>query len=170
VGVCRCVGGRKGGGRQKARTGDVHIADTCGAVAVSDMPDVPGPPFPTTTTSARAHMYANPHAQAMDRAHRLGQRRTVHVYRLLMRDTLEERVLGLQVSLAHKVLSITDWNSLCFYQRLREHRSDAALVLGLHVSNVSRQVMSGDTVQAPGAGPVVAPEPTENVSLSHCVC
>ncbi|KAG1666532.1 hypothetical protein FOA52_014429 [Chlamydomonas sp. UWO 241] len=34
--------------------------------------------------------------QAMDRAHRLGQTRTVNVYRLLMRDTIEEKVMGLQ--------------------------------------------------------------------------
>ncbi|KAG2490891.1 hypothetical protein HYH03_010808 [Edaphochlamys debaryana] len=34
--------------------------------------------------------------QAMDRAHRLGQRRTVSVYRILTRSTLEERVMGLQ--------------------------------------------------------------------------
>lgn len=35
--------------------------------------------------------------QAMDRAHRLGQKRTVNVYRLLTRGTLEERIMGLQV-------------------------------------------------------------------------
>ena len=34
--------------------------------------------------------------QAMDRAHRLGQKRTVNVYRLLMAGTLEERVMSLQ--------------------------------------------------------------------------
>ena len=34
--------------------------------------------------------------QAMDRAHRLGQRRTVSVYRVLTRGTLEERIMGLQ--------------------------------------------------------------------------
>jgi TATA-binding protein-associated factor len=34
--------------------------------------------------------------QAMDRAHRIGQTRTVNVYRLLMQDTLEERVMSLQ--------------------------------------------------------------------------
>lgn len=34
--------------------------------------------------------------QAMDRAHRLGQRRTVNVYRLLVGGTLEERVMSLQ--------------------------------------------------------------------------
>lgn len=32
----------------------------------------------------------------MDRAHRLGQRRTVNVYRLLVRGTLEEQIMGLQ--------------------------------------------------------------------------
>ena len=32
----------------------------------------------------------------MDRAHRLGQTRTVNVYRLLTRGTLEERIMGLQ--------------------------------------------------------------------------
>jgi SNF2 family DNA or RNA helicase len=34
--------------------------------------------------------------QAMDRAHRLGQRRAVTVYRVLCRGTLEERIMGLQ--------------------------------------------------------------------------
>ena len=32
----------------------------------------------------------------MDRAHRLGQTRTVNVYRLLMKDTVEEKVMSLQ--------------------------------------------------------------------------
>lgn len=34
--------------------------------------------------------------QAMDRAHRLGQKRVVTVYRLLLKDSLEERIMGLQ--------------------------------------------------------------------------
>lgn len=34
--------------------------------------------------------------QAMDRAHRIGQKRVVNVYRLITRDTLEERIMGLQ--------------------------------------------------------------------------
>ncbi|KDD73604.1 hypothetical protein H632_c2014p0, partial [Helicosporidium sp. ATCC 50920] len=34
--------------------------------------------------------------QAMDRAHRLGQRRTVQVYRLVVRGTLEEDIMSLQ--------------------------------------------------------------------------
>ncbi|KAK2076336.1 hypothetical protein QBZ16_000861 [Prototheca wickerhamii] len=34
--------------------------------------------------------------QAMDRAHRLGQRRAVNVYRLLLESTIEEEIMGLQ--------------------------------------------------------------------------
>ena len=34
--------------------------------------------------------------QAMNRAHRLGQRRALSVYRLLVRGTLEERTMGLR--------------------------------------------------------------------------
>ncbi|KAG0242090.1 TATA-binding protein-associated factor mot1 [Actinomortierella wolfii] len=34
--------------------------------------------------------------QAMDRAHRLGQKRVVNVYRLISRGTLEEKIMGLQ--------------------------------------------------------------------------
>lgn len=34
--------------------------------------------------------------QAMDRAHRLGQKRVVNVYRLIARGTLEEKIMGLQ--------------------------------------------------------------------------
>ncbi|GAA5967385.1 hypothetical protein JCM11641_000529 [Rhodosporidiobolus odoratus] len=34
--------------------------------------------------------------QAMDRAHRLGQKKVVNVYRLIMRGTLEEKIMGLQ--------------------------------------------------------------------------
>lgn len=34
--------------------------------------------------------------QAMDRAHRLGQKKVVNVYRLIMRGTLEDKIMGLQ--------------------------------------------------------------------------
>eukprot|EP00354_Favella_ehrenbergii_P009229 CAMPEP_0170472490 /NCGR_PEP_ID=MMETSP0123-20130129/14523_1 /TAXON_ID=182087 /ORGANISM="Favella ehrenbergii, Strain Fehren 1" /LENGTH=127 /DNA_ID=CAMNT_0010740817 /DNA_START=32 /DNA_END=414 /DNA_ORIENTATION=- len=34
--------------------------------------------------------------QAMDRAHRIGQMRTVIVYRLIMRDTIEDKIMNLQ--------------------------------------------------------------------------
>nr|GMD10900.1 TATA-binding protein-associated factor BTAF1 isoform X1 [Ipomoea batatas] len=46
--------------------------------------------------------------QAMDRAHRLGQKKVVHVHRLIMRGTLEEKVMSLQrfkVSVANAVIN-----------------------------------------------------------------
>jgi len=30
----------------------------------------------------------------MDRAHRIGQKKVVNVYRLIMRNTLEEKIMG----------------------------------------------------------------------------
>ncbi|CAI7916135.1 unnamed protein product [Closterium sp. NIES-54] len=44
----------------------------------------------------------------MDRAHRLGQRRTVNVHRVIMAGTLEEKVMGLQrfkLSIANAVVN-----------------------------------------------------------------
>lgn len=46
--------------------------------------------------------------QAMDRAHRLGQRKVVNVHRLIMRGTLEEKVMSLQkfkLSVANTVIN-----------------------------------------------------------------
>ncbi|XP_024523098.1 TATA-binding protein-associated factor BTAF1 [Selaginella moellendorffii] len=46
--------------------------------------------------------------QAMDRSHRLGQRRVVNVHRLIMRGTLEEKVMNLQrfkLSIANTVIN-----------------------------------------------------------------
>ncbi|KAJ0247023.1 TATA-binding protein-associated factor BTAF1 [Hirschfeldia incana] len=46
--------------------------------------------------------------QAMDRAHRLGQKKVVNVHRLIMRGTLEEKVMSLQrfkVSVANTVIN-----------------------------------------------------------------
>lgn len=46
--------------------------------------------------------------QAMDRAHRLGQRKVVNVHRLIMRGTLEEKVMSLQkfkLSVANAIIN-----------------------------------------------------------------
>jgi TATA-binding protein-associated factor len=42
--------------------------------------------------------------QAMDRAHRLGQKKVVNVYRLIMRGTLEEKIMGFVCHLIHSSL------------------------------------------------------------------
>ena len=50
--------------------------------------------------------------QAMDRAHRIGQKRTVNVYRLITRGTLEEKIMGLQKFKLHLANSVfTEENS-----------------------------------------------------------
>lgn len=36
--------------------------------------------------------------QAIDRAHRIGQKRVVHVYRLIARGTIEHRILGWRIT------------------------------------------------------------------------
>ena len=47
-------------------------------------------------------------AQAVDRAHRIGQTRRVMVYRMVAEDTIEEKVLALQERKAQLLSSLTD--------------------------------------------------------------
>ncbi|CAH8594806.1 unnamed protein product [Dicrocoelium dendriticum] len=44
--------------------------------------------------------------QAMDRAHRIGQRRTVSVYRLITQDSIEEQIMNLQAFKLHLANSV----------------------------------------------------------------
>jgi SNF2 family DNA or RNA helicase len=47
-------------------------------------------------------------AQAVDRTHRIGQTRNVMVYRLIARDTIEEKVMALQARKAVLFSSVID--------------------------------------------------------------
>merc|ERR1712115_600232 len=44
--------------------------------------------------------------QAMDRAHRIGQNKVVNVYRLITRNTLEEKIMSLQQFKIHTAKSV----------------------------------------------------------------
>jgi SNF2 family DNA or RNA helicase len=47
-------------------------------------------------------------AQAVDRAHRIGQTRNVVVYRMISKDTIEEKVMALQARKAALFTSVID--------------------------------------------------------------
>ncbi|KAL4458077.1 hypothetical protein ABPG75_012942 [Micractinium tetrahymenae] len=51
--------------------------------------------------------------QAMDRAHRLGQQRTVNVYRLLVRGTLEEQIMSLQRFKLDVAATLVNQDNMC---------------------------------------------------------
>jgi len=46
--------------------------------------------------------------QAMDRAHRIGQKRVVNVYRLITRATIEEKIMSLQKFKLHTARTVID--------------------------------------------------------------
>jgi SNF2 family DNA or RNA helicase len=51
-------------------------------------------------------------AQAVDRAHRIGQQRTVLVYRLVATDTIEEKVMELKARKAALFSQVVDEDAL----------------------------------------------------------
>ncbi|XP_057836707.2 TATA-binding protein-associated factor BTAF1 isoform X2 [Cryptomeria japonica] len=95
--------------------------------------------------------------QAMDRAHRLGQRKVVNVHRLIMRGTLEEKVMSLQkfkVSVANAVINAENasLNSMDTTQLLDLFTTSA---LSGKVASSSKNLENDETsnnVNAIGAG------------------
>jgi len=59
----------------------------------------------------------NPHSdlQAMDRAHRIGQDKTVNVYRLITKDTIEEKIMQLQERKLAMSNAIINTENSCLY-------------------------------------------------------
>ncbi|KAJ2828045.1 TATA-binding protein-associated factor mot1, partial [Coemansia furcata] len=83
--------------------------------------------------------------QAMDRAHRLGQTRVVNVYRLITRNTLEEKIMGLQAFKLHMANTIVNQQNAS----LASMNTDQLLDL-FNVSAPAAAPPSGDTGTAAG--------------------
>ena len=60
--------------------------------------------------------------QAMDRAHRIGQKKVVNVYRLITRNTVEEKILGLQ---KFKLKTANSGNNYNFFDKVNDITAQA---------------------------------------------
>ncbi len=61
------------------------------------------------------------YTQAMDRVHRVGQKRDVRVVRFMTKHTVEERILELQVTHIRYTQTQTQIHVLCFCMNLRSN-------------------------------------------------
>lgn len=66
--------------------------------------------------------------QATDRAHRIGQKNMVNVYRLIAKDTIEERILRLQEAKSNLADSIISDNSLASLRSLTRNELESLLL------------------------------------------
>ena len=106
--------------------------------------------------------------QAMDRAHRIGQTRTVNVYRLILKDTLEEQIMSLQrfkANLARSLVQnqgdLVDAKGASLSKKLElndvlasfeEHTAYKAQVDGVTRKPTSSSAARGKAAAAKGAG------------------
>ncbi len=84
-------------------------------------------------------------AQAVDRTHRIGQTRSVHVYRLVSQDTIEEKVLALQDAKRQLVAEVLLGDDPAASQPTASTGSDSA-------QEVEGSGVAADTADAKGAG------------------
>ncbi|KAJ1765621.1 TATA-binding protein-associated factor mot1, partial [Coemansia sp. RSA 1843] len=89
--------------------------------------------------------------QAMVRAHRLGQTRVVNVYRLITRNTLEEKIMGLQAFKLHMANTIVNQQN----SGLSSMNTDQLLDL-FNVSPPSGARSSSASAQQPGGASAAA--------------
>lgn len=66
--------------------------------------------------------------QASDRAHRIGQKRMVSVYKIIAKDTIEERILRLQESKRHLADTIVEANSTASLSSLTREELEKLLL------------------------------------------
>lgn len=64
--------------------------------------------------------------QAMDRAHRIGQKRVVNVYRLITKGTLEEKIMGYVIHIHIRFSSHSSDIHIHFYLRLQKFKLNIA--------------------------------------------
>ncbi|KAJ1672040.1 TATA-binding protein-associated factor mot1 [Coemansia sp. RSA 25] len=97
--------------------------------------------------------------QAMDRAHRLGQTRVVNVYRLITKDTLEEKIMGLQAFKLHMANTIVNQQN----SSLASMNTDQLLDL-FNVSPPSSSSASAAAAKAAADAATAAGGPSKSVS------
>ncbi|CDF32085.1 unnamed protein product [Chondrus crispus] len=82
--------------------------------------------------------------QAMDRAHRMGQKRTVNVYRLIARGTLEEKIMGIQKFKTHIANTVVNREN----SNLQSMNTDQLLDLFKVEDEDSAEAMTSDDAAA----------------------
>lgn len=115
--------------------------------------------------------------QAMDRAHRIGQRKVVNVYRLITRKSLEEKIMGLQkFKLITANTIVTDENAAMETMQTDQLFDLFNLSDGQSQSPTAAQLQpqqphgeNNGTAPAPGDGSAAGPASTAAVTMKQAL-